>query len=176
MDTLKKFNIPVVISSIKWVEVEASSLTEAIVHLQNNNEVVSFEDIVMSNKVSIKPIDIESSNNFIEQRFLDNLERLKANKKLNKHNNVKAGFSLQLYSRKRMSNYKLVSSFYWYQLPQLIQLLEFMEVTDYSITIDDMSKDLGFNLYVLAEVKDSATKIIARAEHFNWFTYHTVRS
>jgi L-rhamnose mutarotase len=75
-----------------------------------------------------------------------------------------------------MNKYKLVSSFYWYQLPQLIQLLDFMSVTDYSITIDEMTRDLGFNLYVLPEVRDSATKIIARAEHLNWFKNNTSKS
>lgn len=75
-----------------------------------------------------------------------------------------------------MSDYKLVSSFYWYQLLQLVQLLEFMGITEYYLTIDNMTRKLGFNLYVLAEVRDSATKVIARAEHFNWFNKNTLRT
>lgn len=69
-----------------------------------------------------------------------------------------------------MTNFALVSSFYWYQLPQLIQLLAFMDVNKYWISLDDNTCELGFNLYIHTDYNlHFIQKLISNAEWHGWF-------
>lgn len=65
--------------------------------------------------------------------------------------------------------YTIVSSFYWYQLPQLLQLMPFLGITDYKFGLDSTFIRIGFNLYVKCYDAEAIRKIICKAEWWGWF-------